>query len=460
MKYGDSVTIPIVEMDRKGRGCGEVNGRAGGGTPPAQRRAQGPDIQRAPTPVCAYFCAPGETIRGTFYARKQGVKMLRLDEVTQASPRRIEAPCPHAGRCGGCLWQQFDYAWQLELKRDLINRSLAAGGIEQRVTAVIPCPETQYYRNRMDYCVGPRGELGLKEPGRWNAYLDLGTCLLLSREAVQAMNSFRAYMRETGLAPWNAETQTGYLRYLVIREGKNTGKRMITVVTSEGELPDAYGLVNALAPFASTIYHGINPAITDLSIASRLELLQGDACLEEKIAGRTYRIPPNSFFQTNSLMAEKLLETVAGFLAAERPRTLLDLYCGVGFFGLGLADWADRVVGVELDEQAIFTARDNASVNGIGNAEFAAAKAESLIWEKEAPDAVIVDPPRAGLHPKVVKSLLAHQPRRLVYVSCNYESFVRDFSLLRAAYRIVKMEALDLFPHSPHVELVTSLERI
>ncbi len=437
MKYGDRVTLPITEMDRKGRGRGLVNGR----------------------PVGAYFCAPGETIEGTFYARKQGVKMLRLEAVTTASPHRTAAPCPYAGRCGGCLWQQFDYPFQLEMKRELINRSLSDAGIAEKVDGVVACPTQTYYRNRMDYCVSPKGELGLKEPGRWNAYLDLETCYLLSPAAVQAMNAFRAYMKETGLEPWNADTETGYVRYLVIREGKNTGKRMITVVTAEGALPDPYGLVNALAPYATTIYHGVNPAVTDLSIAEKMELLQGDACLEEQVGRRTYRIHPNSFFQTNTTMAAELLKTVGEFLAPKPPKKLLDLYCGVGFFSLGLADTAEKTIGVELDEKAILMARDNAALNGITNAEFHAAAAESLIWENERPDTVIVDPPRAGLHPKVTKSLLAHLPERIAYVSCNHESFARDFRLLKTAYRITQMRALDLFPHSPHVELVTLLER-
>ncbi len=436
MKFGERAVVKITEMDKKGRGCAEVNGRR----------------------ACVHFAAPGEEVEATLMSRKRGELRLHLDRVIMPSPSRVAPRCPYAGTCGGCAWQQFDYASQLEWKRDLVNAALAAGGIERRIDAVIPSPAQFYYRNRMDYCVGPKGELGLKEPGRWNAYLDLDVCYLLSPEAVLVMQAFREYMRANAVVPWDAQSQTGFARYLVIREGKNTNKRMVTVVTSDGELPAKDALVAALAPHATTIYHGINPTVTDLSIASRLELLHGEPELEEKIAGRSFLIPPNSFFQTNSAMAEKLVEKVRAFLGDEKPNTLLDLYCGVGLFGICLADAAERVVGVEIDEDAILTAKKNAERNGIKNASFVAAKAESLVWETEKPDAVIVDPPRSGLHPKVTATLLAQKPRCIVYVSCNYESFVRDFAALGAAYAIKDIACLDLFPHSPHVEVVSLLE--
>ncbi len=435
IRFGDKVSLKVTEVDKKGRGCGLVG----------QRR------------TCAYFTVPGEEIEGTAFARKQGVMMVTTDRVAAASPRRVEARCPHAGECGGCLWQQFDYGLQLELKRDLVNRALTAAGLGRPIEAVVPAPQQFYYRNRMDYCVGPQAQLGLKRPGRWNAHLDLSTCFLLSPQAVEVMNVFRKWMKDNAVAPWDGVRYSGYARYLVIREGKNTNERLATVVTSAGELPAKDQLVEALSPLCTTIYHGVNPTITDLSLAPELELLHGAPELRESVGGRTFLIPPNSFFQTNTEMAGELLRTVRDFLSDRRPEVLLDLYCGVGFFGVSLAGEAGRVVGVELDEPAILTARRNAELNGAGNAEFIAAKAESLVWDKERPDAVIVDPPRSGLHPKVTATLLAKRPERIVYVSCNYESFARDWAELGKSYELARTGALDLFPHSPHVELVSLL---
>jgi 23S rRNA (uracil1939-C5)-methyltransferase len=193
-----------------------------------------------------------------------------------------------------------------------------------------------------------------------------------------------------------------------------------------------------------------------------MELLHGAPQLEEMIDGKTFRIPPNAFFQTNTGMAEKLVETARDFLSAKPPRLLLDLYCGVGLFGICLAGDAKSVLGVELDASAVAVASGNAERNGVKNARYVAGKAEDLAWTDETggkPDTVIIDPPRAGLHPKVTAALLTMAPERLLYVSCNYESFARDFATLGRDYRITKIAALDLFPHSPHVETIALLER-
>jgi 23S rRNA (uracil-5-)-methyltransferase RumA len=438
MKFGDRTTLKIEKMDAKGRGCGSVNGRV----------------------ACAYFTAPGEEVEATLMARRQGKLSLRLDSVVKASPSRVAPPCPDAGKCGGCPWQMFDYPSQLEWKRSILNDALEAGGLGRQVESILPCPQLSYYRNRMDYCVGHRGELGLKEPGAWNRYLNLDSCQMLSSEAVSLMRAFRKWMVSSGAEPWDAKKESGLIRYLVIREGRNTGERMATVVTAAGEIPAEGALVESLRPFATTVYRGINPAITDISVASELILLHGKPELTEKVGGKTYLITPNSFFQTNTIMAGELLKTVRGFLTDAKPEKLLDLYCGVGFLSVGLAESAGRVLGVEIDEAAVAVARRNAEINGVENADFRPEKAEQLTWQDEGADAIIVDPPRSGLHPKVVKSLLAAAPGRLIYVSCKCASFANDWQGLKGRYKIDGLAALDLFPHSPHAELVISMRRI
>lgn len=437
MKFGDKVELTIEGMDRKGRGTGKVGTRT----------------------AVVPFGAPGEQVVTTLVKRDGSELKLKIDQLLVASPHRVTPKCSFAGKCGGCAWQQFDYSYQLELKRGFINASLEEAGISSRIENVIASPSLYYYRNRMDHCVGWKGEIGLKEPGRWNAYLDLTECHLLSPQAPDVLEVVRAWMKEFAVQPWDGKKHTGYVRYVVIREGKRTGKRMVTVVTAEGELPEKATLVERLRPLATTIYHGVNPTLTDLSNASQLELLFGDELLTETISGKTFSIHPNAFFQTNSEMAEKLVETVRGFFADKPPKTLLDLYCGTGLFGICLSSTADKIVGVEIDPQAIEMARMNAKANGIGNATYHVAKSEDLVWKEERPDAVIVDPPRVGLHPMVVDTLIENQPERIAYVSCNYESFSRDMVRLGMIYRIEKMEALDLFPHSPHVELAALLVR-
>jgi len=436
MKYGEQKTFEITHVDRKGRGCGKVNDR----------------------PACAHFVIPGETMEGKFVGRKKGVKKFEVENLTNKSPHRVDPECEHAGECGGCAWQHIAYEHQLELKRELINSALRENEVGHEIESVIPCPQPYRYRNRMDYCVGDRGEVGLKKPGRWNQYVDLHDCRLVSDMAVAALMEFKKWLNENQVTPWNVFRHTGYARYLVVREGKNTGERLLTIVTAPGELPAREQLLNQLKPFATTIYHGVNPDIADLSITDQMELLHGEPFLTEEIAGRKYRIPPNSFFQTNSMMAEKLMEVVRDYVVNADTEKLLDLYCGVGFFAVGLADAAKEVYGVELDDAAIHAARNNADLNQINNVRFDSAKAESLIWEEFGPDTVILDPPRSGLHPKVIDTLLERRPKTMVYVSCKYESFIRDWQLLSSRYELADMQALDLFPHSPHVEVVSLLQ--
>ncbi|MFH2062572.1 MAG: 23S rRNA (uracil(1939)-C(5))-methyltransferase RlmD [bacterium] len=435
MKYGETHEIEITHVDRKGRGCGLVGGR----------------------PACLNFVVPGERVEASFVGKRKGVKKFETERLVEASPDRVEPTCPHAGTCGGCAWQHIRYERQLELKRGLVNESLRSAGIEPLIEAVVPAPATLGYRNRMDFCVGPEGQVGLKRPGRWNAYVNLDECPLLGPAAADLLREFRDWMRDSGAEPWNAFRHDGFVRYLVVREGKETGERMVTVVTGEGELPAREDLLRRLAPHCTTIYHGINPTVTDLSYAERLELLSGNELLRERVGGRDFLIPPNSFFQTNTAMAGRLLEEVRRHVAASGAETLLDLYCGVGFFAVGLADLVREAHGVELDAQAIAAARRNAELNGLANLTFTDAKAESLTWSDGHPDLAIIDPPRSGLHPKVIETLLRLRPRTLVYVSCNHDSFARDWQALKAGYRTADLTALDLFPNSPHVELVAKL---
>jgi 23S rRNA (uracil-5-)-methyltransferase RumA len=437
MKYGERKTIEIKSVDRKGRGCGEVNDR----------------------PACVHFTIPGETVEGTFVGRKKGVKKFELEQIVTESEHRVKPKCPNAGKCGGCAWQHVDYSHQLELKRGLINTALDSEDVGITLDKIEACPLQYHYRNRMDYCVGPEGQIGLKEPGRWNKYVDLDTCMMLSPQAVGVLEAVRGWMTENSIEPWNVFRRTGYLRYIVIREGKNTNERMVTVVTHKGEMPAKDDLTERMKPLATTLYHGINPEITDLSISERLKLLHGNEYLTESVNGRSYFIHPNSFFQTNTVMAGKLMDKVSEHVVASGAKKLLDLYCGVGFFAIGLAETVDEVYGVELDDHAIAMAKKNAGLNRVENTSFVSAAAESLIWKDWQPDTVIIDPPRAGLHPKVIETLLEESPQYIVYVSCNYVSFCRDFSRLKEKYDIKDISAFDLFPNSPHAEMVVFLER-
>jgi 23S rRNA (uracil-5-)-methyltransferase RumA len=238
---------------------------------------------------------------------------------------------------------------------------------------------------------------------------------------------------------------------------------MLITSDSTVPLPDETGLIAALSPFATSIIHGINPGISDLSTPKTSRSLFGKPYLLEVVNGFTYKIQPSSFFQTNSEMAAELQKTVVEFAALGKTETCLDLYCGCGFLSLPLARAAKELIGVELDEAAVASARENASINSVDNAIFSSGTSESIlpiVLSRDRPDVIVVDPPRPGLHPGALSELIRYGAKRLVYVSCNPVTLARDLAALSGVYRLESARCLDLFPHTPHIETVVSLKKL
>lgn len=446
MKFGDLIHGTITDVDDKGRGLIP---------PPEDRRGLGGG-------TAIPFTSPGDEVDATFQKRDKGLKIARLSKVTTPSPDRIDAPCPHAGTCGGCLWQHMEYGAQVKLKLQMINRAFEGAGHEERIDAVEPAPEIFYYRNRMDYVFGWKGELGLKEYGQWNRYLDLSTCMLLDKETPTILQIIRDLVTEFKIEPWDSKKYTGDVRYSIIRLGKNTGERMLTLLVHDfNRINDEMRkeIIKRLSPLCTTIYLGENPEITDVSYAKSFILLHGNEYLTEETNGIRYSIHPNSFFQTNTAMAAKLQSTVLDLLPSKGK--LLDLYCGLGFFGIAAAKRGLDVYGHELDAPAIELAHKNALANNVADkTRWASGTVESLDWSTEKPDAVIIDPPRAGLHPKALNALIENEPPVIIYVSCNFHRLVDELKQLKTKYKVESLQALDLFPHTPHVEVVVKLARL
>lgn len=366
--------------------------------------------------------------------------------------------------------QNIEYKDQVELKRQLVNRAFEKNGLEARLEkdAITSSPSQWFYRNRMDYPVGENDEIGLKPFGKWRDVLDLKECFLLSKETPEILQLVRDWMAAFNLKGWNNVRYHGFVRYVVIREGKRTGERMIMIVTAEDTMGETSAeiwpeLVRRLKSSCTTLYHGVNPTITDISIPSEMTLLMGPEFLTEKINDYTYKIFPSSFFQTNSEGAEILQQRVRAHVHGSR---VLDLYCGLGFFTIDFAAHGKKAFGVELDSAAIELARENAKLNNV-EAEFAAASMEEwvrgdgpAIVKDFAPDSIVVDPPRMGLHPKVVEWLCAQRIPELIYVSCNYEQLAREMLELQKVYTLVALEAVDMFPHTPHIETIARFEAI
>jgi 23S rRNA (uracil-5-)-methyltransferase RumA len=367
--------------------------------------------------------------------------------------------CPNKEVCGSCGWSHIPYEKQLAQKLSDINGSFKLKGLSERVKEIFPSPKTAHYRNRMDFVIDFQGRLGMREKGKWWRVIDGHTCFIGDEQIERLFQIVRTWVTDCGLSYYDRKSDEGILRYAVIRV-TSTGETMITIVTSD-PASEEIKVKEALETLAkqtntSTVIWSINFTPTDVSYGSELRTISGPGYIQEKIDGKIFRVTPNAFFQTNSAGAGELLKTVLEFAGDVTGKTVLDLYCGSGFFSIPFASKAKRVIGVEMVPEAIHDAKTNAELNKV-LVEFHDAKTEEFDWKQFQPDLLILDPPRSGMHDKALQDVLSVAPKTIVYVSCNFKNFARELVLLQKTYRVESMRAIDLFPHTPHVELVTKL---
>lgn len=431
---------------------------------------------------------PGERVRCQVTRRRGERVRARVLEVVEPSPRAVAPVCAHFASCGGCSFQDVAYDLQLEEVHarllDLFAPLLALG--EFPVAPVCASGPELGYRNKMDFTFGAKrwveegevGELlprdfalGLHAPGRHDKVLDVERCSIAFEEASPILASCRELSRELDLAPWDLAQHTGLLRHLVLRKGFRTGEVLAYLVTSSQagieRIPTFAAALVERHPEITTLVHGVRDAISSVSEGETDEVLHGPGVIREVLGGIAFELSARSFFQTNTAAAEALFELVAREACPSQDEVVFDLYCGAGSIALLMAGSCREVWGFELVEAAVADAKKNAAAAGISNAHFVAgdarvtASAEGLErLGAPRPDVVIVDPPRAGLHPDVTAFLGELAAPRLVYVSCNPKAAVGDLlKLIESGYVIRRAAPVDLFPHTPHVECVFTLER-
>ncbi|CAB49989.1 23S rRNA (uracil(1939)-C(5))-methyltransferase RlmD [Pyrococcus abyssi] len=382
------------------------------------------------------FSAPGDEI---IVERVERVKKRRVAsqwKLVRSSPLRVGPRCKAFGKCGGCTLQHLNYDYQLEFKRKKLKRIL---GFE---VEVVPSPKIFGHRNRIDLAITKDG-IGFRERGKWWKIVDIDECPVFGKTSREAIERLKEFIEEEKISVWNIKKDEGFLRYMVLREGKFTEEVMVNFVTKEGNLPDPTNYFDF-----DSIYWSVNRSKSDVSYGD-IERFWGKEFIRERLDDVDYLIHPNSFFQTNSYQAVNLVRKVSELVEGEK---ILDMYSGVGTFGIYLAKRGFNVKGFDSNEFAIEMARRNVEINNV-DAEFEVASDREV--SVKGFDTVIVDPPRAGLHPRLVKRLNREKPGVIVYVSCNPETFARDVKMLD--YRIDEIVALDMFPHTPHVELVAKL---
>jgi 23S rRNA (uracil1939-C5)-methyltransferase len=403
--------------------------------------------------------------------KRNHAEALTVD-VIEPGQVRVDAPCLHYPACGGCRFQDLVYEAQVEAKEAQVRDALQRiGGLtEPPIESILPADSTFHYRNKLEYSFtdSPEGPAaGLHRAGRWDEVLPIERCWLTTGLGNAVRNAVRDWAREERLRAYDQKTQDGFLRHLVVREGRNTRQALVLLVTAPGELPDEDHFVDVLRRFPEvrSIHWAVNGRPAEVTRDLPTRLLYGEEAIEEELCGLRFRVGPSAFLQTNTAMAERLYGLVREYAQLSGGETVYDLYCGLGTIGLTLAAEALTVWGVEVSEEAVSGALENAALNGIGNAAFFAGDVgrslEELHSRSGDPDVVVVDPPRAGLSGRAIRHLARLQPRRIVYVSCNPTTLAGNVKELVTQwdYRLERIRPVDMFPHTPHVEAVALLTR-
>jgi 23S rRNA (uracil1939-C5)-methyltransferase len=406
-------------------------------------------------------------------------------KIHQNSPFRTEPFCEHFGVCGGCKWQHLSYEKQLFFKNKQVADNL------ERI-AKVPFPELlpivgsdqiKYYRNKLEYTFADKrwflphesienneehiGALGFHIPGRFDKVLDVKHCYLQPQLSDEIRLAVKGFCVQNNIPFQNLRTHQGLMRNLIVRNS-NTGEWMVIVVfgtpADEAIQQSLLSFLQASFPQITSLWSVTNPKVNDSINDLEPVHFYGKSFLSENMMGLEYRVGPKAFYQTNSAQAEKLYKIACDFSHLTGGELVYDLYTGTGTIANVLANKAKWVVGVEYVEEAIHDARINSEVNSIKNTTFVAGDMkdvlnQTFIETHGRPDVVVTDPPRAGMHPKVVENILLASPSRIVYVSCNPATQARDVALLHPHYTIKKVQPVDMFPNTHHVENVLLLEK-
>jgi 23S rRNA (uracil1939-C5)-methyltransferase len=433
---------------------------------------------------------PGQKVAARIRKVKKNYGEASVETVIEPSPHQVIPPCLHFGICGGCQLQHLKYDIQVESKTRQIEEIIRRiGGFDYvHVHPTIPAESVYGYRNKMEFTFSDRRwllsdesenkpndfALGLHVPRRFDKILDIDGCLLQSETSNQVFRTAKDLILKTGLRPYSVKTHTGFWRFLVIREGKNTGDLMLNIITSgedaERDSEAIQRIVHKLFwrhPEITTVLHSITDRDAQVAFGESERILLGPGKITEKIGNLQFEISPTAFFQTNTHQAERLFDTVVDLSDFQGNETVYDLYCGTGVIGICIAGRVKKVIGIEVIESAIADARWNAELNGLSNIEFVLADMRDalidpvpLIEAYGVPDIIILDPPRGGTHPKTVKALLNLSPSKIVYVSCNPAILARDLQILcEKTYTLKVVQPVDMFPHTGHIEVVALLVR-
>jgi 23S rRNA (uracil1939-C5)-methyltransferase len=391
----------------------------------------------------------------------------RGEQLIVSSPERREPDCPYFGKCGGCALRHMSYDEELRFKLRRVNDAYEhIGMLSLRAETILGSESVDSYRNKAIYAIGPGPCYGFFRP-RSHDIIPVERCRIQTESSDRAAAAVCDFMRRHGVPAYDEETGRGLVRHVFTRCGLHLGGMLVTVVAAGGFGANTGALVENIrtaCPEAVGIILNVNRSRGNTVLAGDFYTLWGSDTLRDTLCGLEFELSPMSFYQVNPAQAERLYAQALSFAAPEGKGTVLDLYCGAGTISLCLARGAERVIGAEIVPQAVENARENAQRNGVDNVEFicadASKAASDLLARGISPDAVVVDPPRKGLTPDVIRTICAMAPERVVYVSCDVATQTRDIALFESlGYRAENAVAVDMFPRTAHVETVVLLSR-
>lgn len=461
MKKGDVFEGTVLRMDFPNKGILEIE----------QQRIE---VKNA---------LPGQKIRGVVTKKRNGKCEGKLMEVLEHSKEeRPEEACVHSGLCGGCLYQGLPYEEQLKIKREQVKRLLdqVTDPDTYEFQGIEGSPISAGYRNKMEFSFGDETKggplaLGMHKRGSFYDIVTTPECQIVHRDFCRILEATREFFENAGVPFYRKLQHMGYLRHLLVRRAVKTGEILVVLVTTSqkecfgGEAGERQALETwkervlqlSLEGKMAGILHTCNDSLADVVRSDRTEILYGGDWFYEELLGLRFKITPFSFFQTNSLGAEVLYEKVRSYIGDTKDKVVFDLYSGTGTIAQILAPVAKQVVGVEIVEEAVEAARENAKLNGLDNCQFLAGDVLKVVDElKEKPDLIVLDPPRDGIHPKALGKIIDFGVERMVYVSCKPTSLVRDLIVLQErGYRVEKVCCVDMFPETGNCETVVLLTR-
>ena len=459
LKKGQQIELRISDIAFGGKGLARVNGLV----------------------IFVDQAIPKDLVVARIVKKKKQYAEARIDGLIEPSPFRIEAPCVYSGFCGGCKWQFLDYDTQLDYKRRHVVETLAHIGRIQAVPVhpAIPAERIFGYRNKMEFSCSDRRwllpeemnqegidknfALGLHVQGTFNKVLDIQRCLLQPERGNVILKDIRTFIHNADAPVYGLRSHAGFWRFIMLRHSVAYDQWMVNIITAAEDRNTVQPLADLLMsrhPGVVSVVNNVTSRKAGVAVGEYEILLAGQSCIRDKIDRFDFEISANSFFQTNTSGAKRLYDTVKQYAELTGNETVLDLYSGTGTIAICLADNAKEVIGLEIVESAVADAEKNCRLNRIFNCRFIQGDIRSSLAQVRAdPYVLIIEPPRAGMHPEVVRQVIEMKPKRMVYVSCNPATMARDLGMIRENYTVLEVQPVDMFPHTYHIESVARLKK-